>query len=191
MSDVEKAVQPHSMSPTSDDDHEVKSSRPIPNANTNNTTQQVDSTSISTTTSISTSELTTSALEENIATKGRNSYYYTHAHKAKGPKWDGKQEPKLLSKEELRALSLDDPTATNTNNTPSSGKKVPSLMYHNRSTITSYAFRNEEKVVKLYITLDGISSEQCITDDDITLDWNDSSLTLVIKNYEKKRNSKR
>jgi len=31
-----------------------------------------------------------SALEDNIATKGTNSYYFAHKHKATGPKWDGK-----------------------------------------------------------------------------------------------------
>ena len=118
-----------------------------------------------------------SALEDNIATKGNNSYYFAHKHKANGPKWDGKAEPKSLSKEDMKALSLNDPT----NLLKASGKAL-SFMYH-KSNITSYAFLNEEKVVKLYITLEGIG-EQC-TDDDIQLDWDESSLSLVIKNYNK------
>ena len=116
-----------------------------------------------------------SALEDNITTKGKNSYYYAHGHKATGPKWDGKAEPKALSREDLMALSLDP-----TNNNTSSGK-VPSFMYH-KSNIKKYAFLDEEKVVKLYITLDGVG-EQC-TDSDIQLDWDESSLSLVIKNYK-------
>lgn len=31
-----------------------------------------------------------SALRDNIATKGKNAYYYAHSHKADGPAWDGK-----------------------------------------------------------------------------------------------------
>jgi len=117
-----------------------------------------------------------SALEESIVTKGNNSYYYTHKNKANGPKWDGKAEPKSLSRDDMKALSLEDvPTKL----LRESGK-LSSFAYH-KSNITSYAFLNEEKVVKLYITLKGIG-EQC-TDDDIRLDWDESSLSLVIKNY--------
>ena len=31
-----------------------------------------------------------SALRDNIASKGKNAYYYAHSHKADGPAWDGK-----------------------------------------------------------------------------------------------------
>ena len=117
-----------------------------------------------------------SALEDNIATKGNNSYYFAHKHKATGPKWDGKAEPKSLSRDDMMALSLEDPSKL----LMDSGK-VSSFAYH-KSNITSYAFLNEEKIVKLYITLEGIG-EQCSNDDDIQLDWNESSLSLVIKNY--------
>jgi hypothetical protein len=117
-----------------------------------------------------------SALEDNIATKGNNSYYFAHKHKATGPKWDGKAEPKSLSRDDMKALSLEDPSKL----LMDSGK-VSSFAYH-KSNITSYAFLNEEKIVKLYITLEGIG-EQCSNDDDIQLDWNESSLSLVIKNY--------
>ncbi len=118
---------------------------------------------------------TASALQDNIESKGNNSYYFAHKHKAKGPKWDGKAEPKSLSKADMKALSLDDPSKL----LQDSGK-VMSFAYH-KSNITSYAFLNEEKVVKLYITLEGIG-EQC-TDEDIKLDWNESSLSLCVKNY--------
>ena len=118
-----------------------------------------------------------SALEDNIATKGNNSYYFAHKHKANGPKWDGKAEPKSLSRDDMKALSLEDPTKL-----LKEPGKVASFAYH-KSNITSYAFLNEEKVVKLYITMEGIG-EQC-TDEDVTLDWNESSLSLVIKNYRK------
>mmetsp|Transcript_921 Transcript_921/g.2130 ORF Transcript_921/g.2130 Transcript_921/m.2130 type:complete len:213 (-) Transcript_921:279-917(-) len=116
-----------------------------------------------------------SALEDSIVTKGNNSYYFAHKHKANGPKWDGKAEPKSLSKEDMKALNLEDPTKL----LRESGR-ASSFAYH-KSNITSYAFLNEEKHVKLYITLEGIG-EQC-TDDDIQLDWDESSLSLLIKNY--------
>ena len=35
-------------------------------------------------------EASVSALRDNIATKGKNAYYYAHSHKADGPAWDGK-----------------------------------------------------------------------------------------------------
>ena len=89
----------------------------------------------------------------------------------------GKAEPRSLSKDDLTALSLDDPDEL----LKHSGK-ISSFAYH-KSNITSYAFLNEEKVVKLYITLEGIG-EQC-KDDDIQLDWNETSMSLVIKNYHK------
>jgi hypothetical protein len=118
----------------------------------------------------------TSALEDNIASKGRNSYYFAHKHKANGPKWDGKAEPKSLSQDDMKALNLEDPTKL----LKESGK-ASSFAYH-KSNITSYAFLNEEKHVKLYITLEGIG-EQC-TDEDIQLDWDESSFSLLVKNYK-------
>mmetsp|Transcript_11813 Transcript_11813/g.24971 ORF Transcript_11813/g.24971 Transcript_11813/m.24971 type:complete len:227 (+) Transcript_11813:184-864(+) len=121
------------------------------------------------------SSASASALEDNIATKGNNSYYFAHKHKANGPKWDGKAEPKSLSKDDMEALSLEDPTKL----LRQSGKKA-SFAYH-ESNITSYAFLNEDKVVKLYISMEGIG-EQC-SDEDVKLDWDESSLSLVIRNY--------
>lgn len=50
-----------------------------------------------------------SALAANIEEKGKNAYYFAHAHKANGPAWDGKAEPKLLS---LDKLSVDEKKQT-------------------------------------------------------------------------------
>jgi hypothetical protein len=96
-----------------------------------------------------------SALEENIESKGKHSYYFAHAHKATGPKWDGKAEPKLIS---LEKLSVDEKKET----------KKGSFDYH-KSNITSYAFADGEKSVKLYITMEGVG-ETC-TEENISLDF--------------------
>jgi hypothetical protein len=108
-----------------------------------------------------------SALEENIEQKGKNAYYFAHAHKANGPKWDGKAEPKLLAS---RSLSVDE-----------SKLKGSSFEYH-KSNITAYAFSDEQISIKLYITMEEVG-EKC-TDEDITLDFTESSFCLVVRNYK-------
>ena len=108
-----------------------------------------------------------SALEDNIESKGKNSYYFAHAHKANGPKWDGKAEPKLLS---LNSLSVDERQP-----------KKKSFDYH-KSNITSYAFCDEEKSVKLYITMNDVGEK--ITDEDVSLESTESSFSLVVRNYK-------
>lgn len=105
-----------------------------------------------------------SALEDNILSKGKNAYYFAHAHKATGPKWDGKEEPRLLSRSESHT-----------------GHRVKSSFEYSKSNITTYAFLDDGMKVKLYLNLDGVG-EKC-TDDDIELDFTDSSLSLVVKNY--------
>jgi hypothetical protein len=122
----------------------------------------------------------TSALQDNIARKGKNAYYFAHAHKANGPTWDGKAEPRLLQK---HSSNYDD-NNNNPTTTTSYGdllKKAPSFLYH-KSNITSYAFLNEEKVVKLYITMEEVG-EQCTTDD-ICLDWDEQSFCLMVRNFK-------
>ena len=91
-----------------------------------------------------------SALQENIASKGKNAYYFAHAHKANGPEWDGKAEPKLLS---LEKVSTDDKGTT---------KSHSSFDYH-KSNITSYAFADGTKSVKLYIEMEGIGEKVCLS----------------------------
>ena len=116
-----------------------------------------------------------SALQENLERKGKNAYYFAHAHKANGPKWDGKAEPKLLSS---RSMS-------NEEQIEESSKRSTSFDIH-KSNITSYAFSDEGAKVKLYITMENIG-EKC-TDDDITLDYTESSFCLVVRNYNKGEN---
>ena len=107
--------------------------------------------------------VTKSALQDNIETKGKNAYYFAHAHKANGPKWDGKVEPKLLAKQESQHEF-----------------KKPAFDY-SKSNIRKYAFLDEAKAVKLYIDLEGIG-EKC-TDEDITLEYTSTSLNLIVRNY--------
>uniref|UniRef100_A0A7S1Y207 CS domain-containing protein n=1 Tax=Grammatophora oceanica TaxID=210454 RepID=A0A7S1Y207_9STRA len=114
-----------------------------------------------------------SALDDNIASKGKNAYYFAHAHKANGPKWDGKPQPKLLSKHS----SSDDALLSGL------PKKTTSSFDYKKSNITSYAFCDEDSKVKLYVELEGVG-EQC-TEEDITLHWTSTSLSLVVQNYRK------
>ena len=109
-----------------------------------------------------------SALQANIEAKGKNAYYFAHSNTAKGPKWDGKAEPRLLSSS-VSSESSEKPQL-----------KKASFDIH-KSNITSYAFSDEGKCVKLYITLQDVG-EKC-SDDDIILDWNDHSFNLVVNNY--------
>jgi len=107
-----------------------------------------------------------SALQDNIDSKGKNAYYFAHAHKANGPKWDGKIQPKLLSKE---------------SSTEDEARKISSFEYH-KSNITSYAFSDEGKNVRLYVTMDGVG-EKC-KEEDITLEFTEHSFCLVVRNFE-------
>jgi hypothetical protein len=133
-----------------------------------------------------------SALQENIDRKGSNAYYFAHAHKANGPAWDGKPEPKLLS----RSLSSDKHnnsedgsfTATNTNTTSAASATggmgtttIHSTFEYHKSNITTYAFLDEENWVKIYVDLPGVG-ERC-TDDNITLDFTEQSFCLQVNNY--------
>merc|ERR1719414_589736 len=107
-----------------------------------------------------------SALQENIQSKGSNAYYFAHAHKADGPVWDGKAEPKLMGR---------------TSSASFGESKCSSFEYH-KSNITSYAFLDQGKNVKLYITMEGVG-EKC-TEEDVSLDHTQNSFCLMVKNYK-------
>mmetsp|Transcript_25792 Transcript_25792/g.53302 ORF Transcript_25792/g.53302 Transcript_25792/m.53302 type:complete len:197 (+) Transcript_25792:220-810(+) len=109
-----------------------------------------------------------SALEHNIQSKGKNAYYFAHSHKATGPKWDGKIEPRLLSRE----------SSSNIDSSSSGAGLVSSL---SKSNITNYAFLDEEEKVKLYVNLAGVGD--CCSDDDIKLDFTETSLRLKVMNF--------
>ncbi len=104
-----------------------------------------------------------SALRENIARKGTNSYYYAHGHKVDGPQWDGSLEPRLLS----RTVSSD------------SSSSVPT------TPITDYAWGDETAKVVLYIEHEGV---HLIPEDQIicSIDNNifDFKFTINNKTYE-------
>jgi hypothetical protein len=108
-----------------------------------------------------------SALRENIERKGKNAYYYAHGHKATGPKWDGKAEPKLLS----RQSSVEGHRVS----------KTSSFEYY-KSNITTYAFLDDGMKVKLYIDMEGVGAK--CADEDVKLDFTESSLCLAINNYK-------
>lgn len=103
-----------------------------------------------------------SALHNNIRVKGNNSYYYAHKPREDlmiGP-WDGRAEPKLLK------------TAVKSNATELS--TVP---------ITNYAWADSKGKVTLYVKMNAIGQH---ANEDIELEWTESSLLLLIKNFHGK-----
>jgi hypothetical protein len=93
-----------------------------------------------------------SALQDNIESKGKNAYYFAHAHKATGPKWDGKPQPRLLATHSSSGIVGEagdstaatgtgtDTTNTTTNNTTTNteqGMGDLSLSNHAQSLIQS------------------------------------------------------
>lgn len=111
-----------------------------------------------------------SALQDNLDRKGKNAYYFAHAHKATGPKWDGKEQPKLLKRESTGGASV-----------------ASSSFDYSKSTITTYAFLDDGPKVKLYVNLDKVG-EKC-QEEDIVLDFGERSLSLVVRNYSNNGNT--
>jgi len=110
-------------------------------------------------------ELRKSALQDNIERKGKNAYYFAHSHKANGPQWDGKEEPKLLSRGS--SIEADAPATT---------------FDYKKSNITTYAFLDDGMKVKLYIDMEGVG-EKC-TETDVTLESTPTSFVLTVRNYQ-------
>lgn len=109
-----------------------------------------------------------SALQDNLERKGKNAYYFAHAHKATGPAWDGKVEPQLISRHattEGHKLSV-----------------ISSSFDYSKSNITTYSFLDDWGKVKLYLDFDFVG-EKC-TDEDVTLDFTDRSLLFSLCNYK-------
>ncbi len=165
-------------------------------------------------TSENTSESTTkSALQDNIESKGKNAYYFAHAHKTNGPKWDGKPQPRLLSTHSSSMISNNEEEICNNNDNNSTrdtnstsleeetdGLKISSLNTHARSliqslkdnkssfdfaksNITKYAFLDDGKKIKIYIDMKGVG-DVCNADEDVNLDWDERSFSLKIHNYK-------
>jgi hypothetical protein len=127
-----------------------------------------------------------SALQENIEEKGKNSYYFAHKNTPTGPKWDGKQEPRLLSRHSTNAsdesygsLHISNDEAQNLLSTL---KSSPSSFNFAKSSITKYAFLDDGAKIKIYVELKGVGD--ICSDNDISLDWKERSFTLVVRNYK-------
>ena len=106
-----------------------------------------------------TEEARLSALRENIAKKGTNSYYYGHATQRNGPEWDGKEEPRLLAVGEVE-----------------SSRRLASVF-------ESYSWGDEKKSVKVYIDFEGAAD---VSDDRITLETTGNSLTFKLSDVKGK-----
>jgi hypothetical protein len=126
----------------------------------------------------STAALRKSALQDNIERKGKNAYYFAHSHKANGPAWDGKVEPKLLSRMSVSSITESD----NIDSTISKPTETKSSFDYSKSNITTYAFLDDGAKVKLYIDLENVG-EQC-TDNDVALEYTERTLSFKLQNYK-------
>ncbi|CAM9382065.1 unnamed protein product [Ectocarpus sp. 12 AP-2014] len=95
-----------------------------------------------------------SALRENLARKGKNSYYYAHDRVMDTPSWDGRSAPRRLA------------TTSATKPAPKKAEKV-----------TDYAWANEKAKVKIYVPLEGCED---VEDDSISLKWEARCLDLEV-----------
>lgn len=84
-----------------------------------------------------------SALEENIAKKGSNAYYYAHGKKIDGPGWDGREEPRLLS---TTPVTL----------------SIKELV----NSLDTFSWLDDDKYVKIIIEFEGAGD---VAEEDITL----------------------
>ena len=131
---------------------------------------------------------TKSALQDNIESKGNNAYYFAHATKRNGPKWDGKPQPRLLSPTHDADLAASTSELTvsmeETKTLLKSLTRGKSSFDFTKSTITKYAFLDEGKKVKIYVELPGVG-DICVNNDDVKLQWEERSFSLVVNNYRK------
>ena len=104
-----------------------------------------------------------SALQSNIKTKGKNSYYYAHKQRENVEihEWDGKAAPRLLKTQSLTALEPVEVT----------------------EAIASFAWADGKKRVSVYLKLPGIGSH---AEESTHIDWTASSLSVKIKNLDGK-----
>eukprot|EP00979_Chaetoceros_neogracilis_P003053 scaffold520_cov271-Chaetoceros_neogracile.AAC.3 len=136
-------------------------------------------------------ESSVSALRDNIENKGKNSYYFAHAKTPTGPEWDGKPEPRLLAKHssvEAEGSLIEFTKSLHISNDGTTDllqglkQNAPSFDFA-KSNITKYAFLDDGAKIKIYVELKGVG-DICTNDEDVTLDWQERSFSLVVRNYE-------
>lgn len=91
------------------------------------------------------------ALQENIAKRGNNAYYYAHGHRNNAPAWDGDAEPKLLEKTEI-------------------------VRERRKLAITKYSWLDEDTKIRIYIPIEDGRFQQPGA---VSLECTDKSVTLV------------
>ncbi len=91
------------------------------------------------------------ALQENIARRGNNAYYYAHGHRNDAPAWDGDPSPMKL---ETTAAPPE----------------------RRRCAITRYSWLDEDTKIRIYIPVD---DERFQRPDAITLTWTEKSVVLA------------
>ena len=112
-----------------------------------------------------------SALEENINRKGNNSYYYAHGFKANGPAWDGKEQPRLISKTSGDCIdNVRQPIAID-----SISKKVGDVQI---VEFDNYAWTDDKKTVKIYVDFD--KAQECL-DEKISVSNTDNAFDFCVE----------
>lgn len=135
------------------------------------------------TSTIDEADASKSALQDNIDRMGKNAYYFAHAHKATGPKWDGKIEPRLLSSSSnltsaSEGISERMPTVSVASE---AAKALASRSISlSKSNITNYAFLDDGAKVKIYVNLPGVGNTPT---ENITLESTETSMCLTVKDY--------
>ncbi|GBG30123.1 Calcyclin-binding protein [Hondaea fermentalgiana] len=105
------------------------------------------------------------ALQENIRRKGKNAYYYAHASSRETVKNYGGEPPRI------------DPTEAEDANLPR--KKI-------KNVVKRYSWADGKKTVKIYVPTEDLLPSQEPTDDNVELEWTETSLTLQLKDMNGK-----
>mmetsp|Transcript_17615 Transcript_17615/g.34651 ORF Transcript_17615/g.34651 Transcript_17615/m.34651 type:complete len:198 (+) Transcript_17615:101-694(+) len=102
------------------------------------------------------------ALQENIRRKGQNAYYYAHASSRETVKNYGGEPPRIDPSQAVDEVPV---------------KKL-------KNVIKRYSWADGKKTVKVYVPTDDLLTGAEPSDDNVDLDWSETSLTINLKNMD-------
>ncbi|KAH8049417.1 hypothetical protein JL722_11948 [Aureococcus anophagefferens] len=112
------------------------------------------------------------ALQENIAKRGNNAYYYAHGHRNNAPAWDGDA---ARSPRPLRARAARSSTAR-ARAEPKLLEKAEIVRERRKLAITKYSWLDEDTKIRIYIPIEDGRFQQPGA---VSLECTDKSVTLV------------